>query len=95
VLLVARAHTAAPCPPHLRLSSNRPASSSPRGLKLSVLASFTDALLLPATLVPRAVVDRTKAVGTRFSAGTVGIGAVMGVAGNAAAEILGMLNQSS
>jgi recyclin-1 len=68
--------------------------SNPQALKRSVLASFTNALLLPVTLVPRAVVGGTRAVGAGIGAGIVGIGVGMGAAGNAAAQGLGMLNPS-
>jgi hypothetical protein len=67
--------------------------SNSHALKRSVLASLTAALLLPMRLVPRAVGGGTRAFGARFNTGIAGIGAEMGVSGNAAAQGLGMLSQ--
>jgi hypothetical protein len=53
-----------------------------------------NAPLLLVKFVPRAVVGGTRTIGVGIGAGILGIGTVMGVAGNAAAQGLCMLNPS-
>lgn len=63
-------------------------SASPAQVKRTVLASFTDLMVLPVTIVPRAV----GGIVQQTSDGIIGVGSMMKTGGAAAVSGIAMLN---